>query len=187
MCTYILVLHSTWSGHRALGSGELILQNETYNELWRVENSFLRMRRHSAAQKGAASPTMSSGERGTHSSEWEGTPRSAGSGMLIDNPLEWGAMLARPAGRATYHRALGSRELIPQNELRCSEGSGMLIGDPLSEGSNASSTNSELWRAENSFWEGTQHSGVEPKAQAGAWPTQIRARSCARNPTLRDF
>ncbi len=46
-------------------------------------------------------------------------------------------MLARPAGRATYHRALGSRELIPQNELRCSEGSGMLIGDPLSEGSNA--------------------------------------------------
>ncbi len=26
----------------------------------------------------------------------------------------------------------------------------MLIGDPLGEGSNASSTNSELWRAENS-------------------------------------
>ncbi len=68
-------------------SGELIPRNETYNELWRVENSFLRMRRHSAAQKGAASPTMSSGERVTHSSEWEGTPRSAGSGMLIDNPL----------------------------------------------------------------------------------------------------
>ncbi len=29
--------------------------------------------------------------------------------------------------------------------------SGMLIGDPLCEGSNASSTNKELWRAENSF------------------------------------
>ncbi len=51
-------------------------------------------------------------------------------------------MLARPARRATYHRALGSGKLIPQNELRRSEGSGMLIGDPLGEGSNASSTNS---------------------------------------------
>ncbi len=54
--------------------------------------------------------------------------------------------------RATYHRALGSGELIPQNEreLRRSEGSGMLIGDPLGEGSNASSTDSELWGAEDS-------------------------------------
>ncbi len=43
--------------------------------------------------------------------------------------------------------------LIPRSEreLRRSEGSGMLIGDPLGEGSNASSTDSELWRAENSF------------------------------------
>ncbi len=32
-----------------------------------------------------------------------------------------------------------------------SEGSGMLIGDPLGEGSTASSTDNELWRAENSF------------------------------------
>ncbi len=40
-------------------------------------------------------------------------------------------MLAQPARRATYHRALRSGELIPQNErvLRRSEGSGMLIGD----------------------------------------------------------
>ncbi len=60
-------------------------------------------------------------------------------------------MLARPSRRANYHRALRSGKLIPQNELRRSEGSGMLIGDPLSEGSNTSSTNSELWRAENSF------------------------------------
>ncbi len=62
-------------------------------------------------------------------------------------------MLARPARRATYHRALRSRELIPQKEreLRRSEGSSILIGDPLGEGSNTSSTNSELWRAENSF------------------------------------
>ncbi len=35
--------------------------------------------------------------------------------------------------------------------IRSSEGSGMLIGDPLGEGSNASSTDSKLWRAENSF------------------------------------
>ncbi len=61
-------------------------------------------------------------------------------------------MLARPTRRATYHRALGSGELIPQNEreLRRSEGGGMLIGDPLGEGSNASSTEGELWGAENS-------------------------------------
>ncbi len=80
-------------------------------------------------------------------------------------------MLARPARRATYHRALRSGELIPQNErelrrsegsgtitelwgaekLGRSEGSGMLIGDPLVEESSASSTDGELWRAENSF------------------------------------
>ncbi len=43
-------------------------------------------------------------------------------------------MLARPARRANYHRALRSGKLIPQNELRRSEGSGMLIGDPLVRG-----------------------------------------------------
>ncbi len=50
-------------------------------------------------------------------------------------------MLARQTRRATYNRALGSGELTPQNEreLRRSEGSGMLINDPLGEGSNASS------------------------------------------------
>ncbi len=39
--------------------------------------------------------------------------------------------------------ALESGELNSQHEreLRCSEGSGMLIGDPHGEGSNASSTN----------------------------------------------
>ncbi len=61
-------------------------------------------------------------------------------------------MLARPTRRASYHRALESGELIPQNEreLRRSEGSGMLIGDTLGEGSNASSTDSELWGVEDS-------------------------------------
>ncbi len=58
-------------------------------------------------------------------------------------------MLARPTRRATYHRARGSGELISQNERehRRSEGSGKLIGDPLGEGSNASSTDNELWGA----------------------------------------
>ncbi len=43
--------------------------------------------------------------------------------------------------------------LIPRSEreLRRSEGSGKLIGDPLVEGSSASSTDGEIWRAENSF------------------------------------
>ncbi len=35
--------------------------------------------------------------------------------------------------------------------IRSSEGSGMLVGDPLGEGSNASFTDSELWEAEDSF------------------------------------
>ncbi len=38
-----------------------------------------------------------------------------------------------------------------------SKGSGMLIGDPLGEGSNASSTNSEIWGAENSFLRGNSN------------------------------
>ncbi len=53
-----------------------------------------------------------------------------------------------------YALWFGSGELlIPRSErkLRRSEGSGMLIGDPLGEGSTASSTDNELWRAENSF------------------------------------
>ncbi len=55
-----------------------------------------------------------------------------------------GAKLARPA------RALEGGELIPQNErkLRRSDGSGMLISDPLCEGSSASSTHEELWSGE---------------------------------------
>ncbi len=54
-------------------------------------------------------------------------------------------MLAQPTRRATSHRALESGELIPRRGgiFRCSEGSGMLIGDPLSGGSSASSTNEE--------------------------------------------
>ncbi len=75
-------------------------------------------------------------------------------------------MLALPTRRVTYHRALGSGKLITQNEreLRCSEGSGMLISDPLGEGSNASSSDSELWRAENSFLRMRGNSDVQKGA-----------------------
>ncbi len=81
-------------------------------------------------------------------------------------------MLARPARQANYHRALRSGKLIPQNELRRSEGSGMLIGDPLSEGSNASSTNSELWRAENSFERELNTQEWSPRHKPG--PDQLK-------------
>ncbi len=55
-------------------------------------------------------------------------------------------MLARPT------RALEGGELIRQNErkLRRSDGSGMLIDDPLGEGSNTSSTNKESDRSQSS-------------------------------------
>ncbi len=100
-----------------------------------------------------ALPMRSSGEQRTHSSEWEGTQTPRRERHTHRWPsMVWGAMLAQPTRRVTYQRAPGSWELIPQNEreLRCSEGSGMLIGDPLGEGSNASSTESKLWGAENS-------------------------------------
>ncbi len=62
-------------------------------------------------------------------------------------------MLARPTNRERPITELwGAEKLILQNErgLKHSDGSGMLISDPLGEGSNASSTDSELWRAEKS-------------------------------------
>ncbi len=100
---------------RSEGSGMLIgdplvegsSASSTDGELWRAENSFLRMRGNSDARKGAACSWVTLKVRG--------------------------AMLARPTRRATYHRALGSGELTPQSEreLRRPEGSGMLIGDPL--------------------------------------------------------
>ncbi len=62
-------------------------------------------------------------------------------------------MLAQPTRERPITELWGAEKLTLQNErgLRRSEGSGMLISDPLGEGSNASSTDSELWRAENSF------------------------------------
>ncbi len=52
-----------------------------------------------------------------------------------------------------------------RGKLRRSAGSGMLIGGPLGEGSNAGSTNSELWGAEHSFLGMSGHSDA-PKGAA---------------------
>ncbi len=65
-----------------------------------------------------------------------------------------GARLARPIKESNLSQSSGERRTHSsknERELRRSEGSGMLINNPLGKGSNASSTNSELWRAENSF------------------------------------
>ncbi len=82
-------------------------------------------------------------------------------------------MLARPARRATYHRALRSGEFIPQNEreLRRSEGSGMPIDDPLGEGSNLlalpiASSGERRTHFQNE--KELKRSGVGPKVQTGA-------------------
>ncbi len=133
-----------WRTHSSEWEGTYTLRSERHARRW------------PSMARGAvlARQSISSGEQRTQSSEWEGTHTL----RRVRHAHRWpsmvrGAMLARPTRRATYHRALWSRELIPQNEreLRRSEGSGMLIGDPLCEGGNASSTNKELWRAKNSF------------------------------------
>ncbi len=114
-------------------------ERRTHSSEWEGTQT-LRRERHAhrwpSKVRGAviARPSMSSGERRTHSSEWEGTHTLRRERHAHRWPsMVRGAMLARPTRRATYHRALGSGELIPQNEweLRRSEGSGMLIGDPL--------------------------------------------------------
>ncbi len=64
---------------------------------------------------------------------------------------------------------------LSQENFRCSDGSGMLIDDPLGEGSNASSTNSELWRAEISFSEMRRNSNAQewdPRYKPG--PDQLK-------------
>ncbi len=68
-------------------------------------------------------------------------------------------MLARPTGERPI------TELWGAEKLGRSDGSGMLIGDPLVEGSSASSTDGELWRAENSLLR------VRPTTSSGEWRT----------------
>ncbi len=82
-------------------------------------------------------------------------------------------MLAQPARRATYHRALRSGELIPQNEweLRRSAGSGMLKGDPLTRGAMLALpiTSSGEWRTHSSEWKDTQP--LRRERHTHRWPS----------------
>ncbi len=85
-------------------------------------------------------------QRTTHSSEWEGTQMLRRERQAHRWPSGW--------GEQCWLDQQGERpitELWGAEKLGRSEGSGMFIGDPLVEGSSASSTDGELWRAENSF------------------------------------
>ncbi len=106
---------------------------------------------------------------------------SEGSGKLIDDPLWWGEQCwLDPQGERPI------TELWGAEKLGRSKRSGMLIGDPLAEGSSAGSTDGELWRAENSFlrMRGTQlpmRSSRAEKTQmprrerhAHWWPSMVR-------------
>ncbi len=84
--------------------------------------------------------------RTTHSSEWEGTQTLRRERQAHRWPSGW--------GEQRWLDQQGERpitELWGAEKLGRSEGSGMLIGDPPVEGSSASSTDGEPWRAENSF------------------------------------
>ncbi len=126
---------------------------------------------------------MAPGRRTIHSSEWEGTQTLRRERHAHKWPsMMRGAMLARPTKRETYHRALRSGEkLILQNErgLRRSEGSGMLISDPLGEGSNASFTDSELWRAEKSTLRMRGNSDAQKGAACSKMTLLVRGATLA--------
>ncbi len=103
-----------------------------------------------------ALPTTSSGERGTHSSEWEGTPTLRRERHAHGRPSRWGEQCW-----LYQQRALGSGKLIPQNEgtFRRSEGSGIFIGNPLKVRGvmlALPTASSEERRTHSSEWEGTQ-------------------------------
>ncbi len=100
-------------------------------------------------------------------------------------------MLARPPRRATYHRGLWSGELIPQNEreLRYSEGSGMLIGDPqVVRGAMLARPKrrepiTELWGAENSILRMRGNSDTQ-RGVACSWVTLYGEGSNASSTTV---
>ncbi len=153
--------------HRALRSGELIPQNE--RELRRSAGSG--MLKGDPLIRGAmlAPPITSSGERRTHSSEWEGTPPLRREQHAHRWPSGWGEQCG-----LYQQRALGSGKLIPRNEwtFRRSEGSSILIGDPLIRGAMLAPpiTSSGEWRTHSSEWEGTQT--LRRERQAHWWPSR---------------
>ncbi len=64
------------------------------------------------------------------------------------------------------------KSYLSMRKLRCSEGSGMLKDDPLGEGSNAGSTNHELWRAGDSILRMRGNSAAQKGAACSyGWPS----------------
>ncbi len=140
--------------HRGLACALTILHGfgDVLWQPWRAENySFLRMRGNSDAQKGAACsyvtlyvrgamlalPTRSSGERRTHSSEWEGTQTPEREwhahrwpSMVRGTMLALPTMLRRERHAHWWHSMVRGAMLVDQQGER-----------PMTE----------LWGAENSF------------------------------------
>ncbi len=140
--------------HRALACALTILHGfgDVLWQPWRAENySFLRMRGNSDAQKGVACsyvtlyvrgamlalPTRSSGERRTHSSEWEGTQMPEREwhahrwpSMVRGTMLALPTMLRRERHAHWWHSMVRGAMLVDQQGER-----------PMTE----------LWGAENSF------------------------------------
>ncbi len=85
-----------------------------------------------------------------------------------------GARLARPTGERPITELWRAENTFfrIRGELRCSEGSGMLIDDPLGEGSKASSTNTSSGgrRTHSSEWEETQT--LRRERYAHRWPSR---------------
>ncbi len=154
---------------RALGSGKLIPQNE--GTFRRSKGSGILIG-NPLKVRGVmlALPTTSSGERGTYSSEWEGTLTLRRERHAHGWPSRWGEQCW-----LYQQRALGSGKLIPQNEgtFRRSKGSGILIGNPLKVRGvmlALPTASSGERRTHSSEWEGTQT--LRRERHAHRWPSR---------------
>ncbi len=121
--------------------------------------------------------------RTTHSSEWEGTQTLRRERQAHRWPSGW--------GEQCWLDQQGERpitELWGAEKLGRSEGSGMLIGDPPVEGSSASSTDGEPWRAENSFlgMRGTQLPMRSSRAENSFLRMRGKLRRSAGSGMLKD-
>ncbi len=121
--------------------------------------------------------------RTTHSSEWEGTQTPRRERHAHRWPSGW--------GEQCWLDQQGERpitELWGAEKLGRSEGSGLLIGDPPVEGSSASSTDGEPWRAENSFlgMRGTQLPMRSSRAENSFLRMRGKLRRSAGSGMLKD-
>ncbi len=133
---------------------------------------------------------LSSGEwRTTHSSEWEGAQALKRERHAHRWPSKVrGVMLAWLTRRATHDGALGSGELIPQNERNSDAQKGVTCSwvTLYGEGSNASSTNKESDLSQSSGERRTHYSEREGtqtlrrERHAHRWPSIVRGAVLAR-------